>query len=52
MLGISRAAALVVSRCRNVCGRHSLRRVNLVLRGVNAVPELPFEEFTERRRTE
>jgi putative SOS response-associated peptidase YedK len=33
-----------------MCGRYSLRRVNLVLSELNAVPELPFEEFTERPR--
>ena len=33
-----------------MCGRYSLRRVNLVLSDLNAVPELPCEEFTELPR--
>src|SRR5689334_18840981 len=33
-----------------MCGRYSLRRVNLVKSDLNAVPELPFEEFSERGR--
>jgi putative SOS response-associated peptidase YedK len=35
---------------RIMCGRYSLRRVNLAASGLDAVPELPFEEFTEHPR--
>src|SRR5438874_5801286 len=33
-----------------MCGRYTLRRINLVRSALDAAPEAKFEEFTERPR--